>query len=108
MRVHVVVASRHGSTVEIAEEVAATLRRRGLTAETVEVEGPESPGLRLGPDDVVVFGSASTRRLLDPFDEELGRHRTFLLNSTPFGAAVDWADVGRRADRIADELRNAA
>jgi len=108
MRVHVVVANRHGSTVEIAEEIAATLRRRGLTAETVEIECREVPELRLGPDDVVVLGSASTRRLLDRHDDELRRHRTFLFRSDTSGDAVDWDDVGRWADRIADQLRNAA
>lgn len=99
MRVHVIAASRHGSTMEIAEAIAATLRLHGLTAEAREIDDDGLPTLRLGSDDVVVLGSAiyagrwvkTARRFLDRHAGELRRHRTWLFSSGPLNDTVGQA-----------------
>ncbi len=54
MKVAVVYASKHGSTREIAERIAAVLRLEGLEADAFQAAHPES----LDDYDAVVLGSA--------------------------------------------------
>jgi menaquinone-dependent protoporphyrinogen oxidase len=91
MPILVAVASRHGSTLEIARAVAAELQACGMVAEVREagdvtaVEGY----------DAVVLGSAvyvgkwlpEARRFVERHQEQLSRLPVWLFSSGPLGAA---------------------
>jgi menaquinone-dependent protoporphyrinogen oxidase len=87
--VMVAVATRHGSTREIAEEIAAILREQGLRADLHELDGP----VDLDRYDAVVVGSAVyVGRWLEPARRFVARNRaalaarpTWLFSSGPVG-----------------------
>jgi menaquinone-dependent protoporphyrinogen oxidase len=89
MRILVTVASRHGSTSEIADRLAAVLRARG---HDVVVQPPERVRTLAGVD-AVVLGSAiyvggwlkEARRFADRFASDLGDRRLWLFSSGPVG-----------------------
>ena len=84
MRVLVVVASRHGSTLELAQAMGQTLRSRGVTAEIhgadeVPASGPGS----VEDFDGVVLGSALySQRWLEPAAWFVAEH-TLALRRRP-------------------------
>lgn len=88
-RILVTAASRHGATMEIAEEIGAELRRSGLSADTLpieKVEGLEGYGS-------VVLGSAvyagrwlgSALAFVDRHREDLAARPVWLFSSGPLG-----------------------
>ena len=89
MRVLVAVASRHGSSLQIGEVVATTLRARGLAADTRTVEDVTS----LDGYDAVVLGSSvygghwlrRARVFVDAWEAELVRRPLWLFSSGPVG-----------------------
>jgi menaquinone-dependent protoporphyrinogen oxidase len=89
MRVLVAVASRHGSTYEIAEQIGRTLEERELDVVVAPVEEVEDVG-RYG---AVVLGSAvyvgkwlePARRFVDAHAAELAARPTWLFSSGPIG-----------------------
>ncbi len=89
MNVLVAVASRHGSSLQIGEVIATTLRARGLTADMLRVEDVAS----LDGYDAVVLGSSvyaghwlrRARVFADTFEAELVRRPLWLFSSGPVG-----------------------
>jgi menaquinone-dependent protoporphyrinogen oxidase len=89
MNVLVAVASRHGSSLQIGEVIATTLRARGLSAEMRRVEDVAS----LDGYDAVVLGSSiyaghwlrRARVFVDAFEMELARRPLWLFSSGPVG-----------------------
>lgn len=89
MRVLVTVASRHGATREMGEEVAATLRAAGHEVDEVEPDEVE----HVDPYDAVVMGSAAyvgrlalgLRDLVDRQAGQLRQRPTWLFWSGPVG-----------------------
>jgi menaquinone-dependent protoporphyrinogen oxidase len=89
MRVLVAVASRHGSSLQIGEVIATTLRARGLEAAVLPVEDVAS----LDGHDAVVLGSSvyaghwlrRARVFADTFEAELARRPLWLFSSGPVG-----------------------
>lgn len=89
MTVLVTAASRHGSTAEIADAIAARLRERGLD---VDRRRPEEVGA-LGDCVAVVLGSAvyagcwlgPATRLVDHRADELAARPVWLFSSGPVG-----------------------
>ncbi|MEV6904905.1 flavodoxin domain-containing protein [Amycolatopsis sp. NPDC051372] len=121
MRILVAVATRHGATREIAEQIAATaaasLEETGVATEA-EVRDAEHVTSFAG-NDAVVLGSAvyfghwldSARRLVHEHQEELRRVPVWLFSSGPAGEQahpgedpVDVSDVlvasGAREHRL--------
>ncbi|WP_016932412.1 flavodoxin domain-containing protein [Rhodococcus sp. R1101] len=100
MKVLVSVASRHGSTAEIATALAASMRHRGAQ---VDVNAPEHVD-DLGAYDVVVLGSAvyrgrwlrSAREFAERYASELRERDVYLFSSGPV------ASGGRRVDTSYD------
>jgi menaquinone-dependent protoporphyrinogen oxidase len=90
MTVLVAVASRHGSTEEIARAIGASLKERGLDAEVVRVDEVDD----VAGYDAVVLGSAvyagrwleSARRFVDEHVSELATLPIWLFSSGPIGA----------------------
>lgn len=74
-RVLVAYASRHGSTREVAEHVAETLRSAGVA---VDVMAATDVGHLRGYDTVVLGGALYTGRLLKDARRFLARHREAL------------------------------
>jgi len=58
MKVHVIVASRHDGTLEIARTIGEVLSARGYTTDVNRLEHDDSGEVELGPGDAVVLGSA--------------------------------------------------
>jgi menaquinone-dependent protoporphyrinogen oxidase len=89
MRVLVVVASRHGATAEIADEIACTLRESKVAADVLGVRDTES----LDGYDAVVLGSAvymgrwleRASRFAKAHADELSQRPTWLFSSGPVG-----------------------
>lgn len=89
MRVLVIVASRHGSTAEIADALGEGLRRRGI--EAVVADASRVSGL--SGFDAVLLGSAvyagrwlkSARELVELRAEELVTRPVWLFSSGPVG-----------------------
>ncbi|HEX6222753.1 MAG TPA: flavodoxin domain-containing protein [Acidimicrobiia bacterium] len=103
-RILVSAGSRHGATLEIAEQIAAVLREWG---NEVDVADPDQV-TSLDGYDVVVLGSAvyaghwveNARRLADLVAESKPRPETWLFSSGPVGDppvptehAVDVSDI---------------
>ena len=92
MRVLVTYASKHGSTREIAEAIAATISGHGIAAEVLPVEDVGE----IGSNDAVVLGSAIYMgRWLKEATEFTRRHRAslaerplWLFSSGPLGTEV--------------------
>ena len=89
MRVLVVVASKHGSTAEIAEALGRGLAERGIIAEVKDVSSVSE----LAGYDAVLLGSAvyagrwmkSIRELIELRHEELLGRPVWLFSSGPVG-----------------------
>jgi menaquinone-dependent protoporphyrinogen oxidase len=92
MRVLVTYATKHGSTREIAEAIAATISGHGIAAEVLPVEDVAE----IGSYDAVVLGSAIyIGRWLKEATEFTRRHRAslaerplWLFSSGPLGTEV--------------------
>lgn len=109
MNVHIVVASKHGSTREIAARLASFLRDRG---HAVDLQTDPATA-RLDGADAVVLGSAvyagrwlrEAREFAERELEALRRRPTWLFSSGPLGSPPlppeETADIGpllRRTD----------
>jgi menaquinone-dependent protoporphyrinogen oxidase len=89
MRVLVAAASRHGSTIEIGEVLASSLRSSGLQADMTRVEDVAS----LEGYDAVILGSGvyaghwlrPAREFVDRYEVELGQVPVWLFSSGPVG-----------------------
>ncbi len=89
MRVLVLVASRHGATAEIADEIACTLRENKVAADVLGVRDLEN----LEGYDAVVLGSAvymgrwleRASRFAKAHAAELSQRPTWLFSSGPVG-----------------------
>jgi menaquinone-dependent protoporphyrinogen oxidase len=89
MTVLVAVASRHGSTREIAELIGRTLEEHGLEVVVAPVDEIDD----VAPYDAVVLGSAvyvgkwlePARRFVDAHAVELAARPTWLFSSGPIG-----------------------
>jgi menaquinone-dependent protoporphyrinogen oxidase len=89
MNVLIVAATRHGSTLEIAQEIAVGLATGGAS---VEIRGPEEVRSLLGFDAVVV-GSAvyagqwlsPAKAFVDRFLPDLQERPVWLFSSGPLG-----------------------
>jgi menaquinone-dependent protoporphyrinogen oxidase len=89
MKVLVAVASRHGSSLEIGERIASTLRASGLQAEMRRVEDITS----LDGYDAVVLGSSvyaghwlrRARIFVDALESELVARPLWLFSTGPVG-----------------------
>lgn len=97
-RVLVAFASKHGSTAEIAEAIAAELRRGGLQSDC----RPAGDVKDLADYDAVVLGSSvymkrwqrDARHLLHRHARELAARAFWIFSSGPFGEHPDpaWAE----------------
>lgn len=104
MRVLVSAASRHGSTAEMAREIAAVLTGAGLDAQVVPPDAVTS----LADWDAVVIGSAvylghwlaSARDLIDRFGPELAERPVWLFSSGPVGDPPMPTDAPEDIDEI--------
>ncbi|MCC6944435.1 MAG: flavodoxin domain-containing protein [Thermomicrobiales bacterium] len=89
MSVAIIVASRHGSTREIAEEMARCLRHHGIGSTLYEAGEPVTLRGRTG----VIVGSAvymgrwlkEARTFVDEHQEELRQRPVWLFSSGPVG-----------------------
>ena len=89
MKVLVTAASRHGTTAEIAEAIAGTLREDGLEVDVVEPDEVAS----VDGYGAVVIGSAvyaghwmgSAKELIERHRDELRDRVVFLFSSGPLG-----------------------
>jgi menaquinone-dependent protoporphyrinogen oxidase len=111
MTVLVAYASKRGSTREIAETVAATLRREGLGVCLERVEDVQS----LEPYDAVVIGSAvymkrwrgDARHFLKKHRKALRQKPFWVFSSGPVGDPAhdnpEWAEPPKIAEKV-DEL----
>jgi menaquinone-dependent protoporphyrinogen oxidase len=96
MAVLVAVASKYGSTREIAEAIGGTLRENGVDADVVQLPvGADEPGLAdPGSYDAVVLGSAvylgkwmvAARRFASDNAAALGSRPVWLFSSGPIGS----------------------
>jgi menaquinone-dependent protoporphyrinogen oxidase len=91
MRVLVAVASRHGSTFEIAQRIAAGLRTNGHDVDLARID--DDPEVELERYDACVVGSAvyeghwlrRARRFLNDNRDQLRQVPVFLFSSGPVG-----------------------
>lgn len=109
MRVLVTAASKHGSTIEIAESIVATLVDTGHEAEfgrPEEVEG-------IHTYDAIVIGSAiyvgrwlePARRFTERFHAELRARPVWLFSSGPIGDPPQPTEEPQDGLRLVGELR---
>lgn len=110
MTVLVAYASKRGSTAEIAETVAATLRREGLDVCLERVEDVES----LDPYDAVVIGSAvymkrwrgDARHFLKKHRKALRQMPFWVFSSGPVGDPAndnpDWNEPPKIIAKVED------
>lgn len=90
-------ASKHGSTREIAEAIAATLRNEGLTAHAL----PAATVRRLDDHDAVVLGSGlysatwlrDANRFVRTHLDALRVRPVWLFSSGPLDRSADLADI---------------
>jgi menaquinone-dependent protoporphyrinogen oxidase len=103
-------ASKHGSTEEIAEAIAATLRESGLDADCIEAGDVAG----LDTYDAVVLGSAvymrrwrrEARKFLHRHADALARRQLWIFSSGPLGdPAKDDAEWSEPAATIAEAER---
>ncbi|MBW3590699.1 MAG: flavodoxin domain-containing protein [Actinobacteria bacterium] len=93
MKVLVTAASKHGSTLQIAEAVCEAMRRRGVDARLLPIEKVKS----LEGFDAVVLGSAvyagrwlkAARRMVDEHRAELTERPVWLFSSGPVGKPLE-------------------
>lgn len=108
MTVLVAYASKRGSTAEIAETIAATLRREGLGVCLEKVEDVQS----LDPYDAVVIGSAvymkrwrgDARHFLKKHRKALRQKPFWVFSSGPVGDPSydnpDWVEPPKIAEKV--------
>jgi len=92
MTVLVTYASKHGSTEEIAERIAATLRRSGIETDLKPVDAVRD----VEPYAAVVLGSAiyygswlkEARELVHRYETALAARPVWLFSSGPLGVEV--------------------
>jgi menaquinone-dependent protoporphyrinogen oxidase len=98
MRMLIAVSSKHGSTREIAESIAETIRGPGIEVEVADAKEVES----VGPYDAVIVGSAvylgrwiePARSLVTRSADALRPRPVWLFSSGPLGADIhDPADA---------------
>ena len=98
MKLLIAVSSKHGSTKEIAESIAETVREAGVEVDVVDAERVES----VAPYDAVVVGSAvhmgrwmgPARTLVNRTADALRLRPVWLFSSGPLGRdIVDPADA---------------
>jgi menaquinone-dependent protoporphyrinogen oxidase len=90
MRILVAVASKHGSTREIAETIAQELQSQGLSVDLLSAETV----VQVSNYDAVVFGSAiyagnwlpEAKRFAEAFRTQLSKVPFWLFSSGPIGA----------------------
>lgn len=90
MRILVAVASKHGSTREIAETIAQELQAQGLSVDLQEA----ATVIQVSSYDAVVFGSAiyagnwlpEAKRFAETFRTQLAKVPFWLFSSGPIGA----------------------
>jgi menaquinone-dependent protoporphyrinogen oxidase len=98
----VAAASRHGATLEIAEAIAAELRREGLEAEAVPAEEVDA----VDGYDAIVLGSAvyfghwldPARELIEAHAAALSSRPVWLFSSGPLGPPEHLVPEGDPAD----------
>jgi menaquinone-dependent protoporphyrinogen oxidase len=101
LKVHVITASRHGSTAGIGRAIAQRLEARGIGAEVEDAATAALPP----PEEPVVLGSPiymgkwvkDARRLLDELDCEPPGRRLFVFSVGPVG------DPPRPVDAAAED-----
>jgi menaquinone-dependent protoporphyrinogen oxidase len=108
MTVLVAYSSKRGSTAEIAETVAATLRREGLGVCLEPVEGVDS----LDPYDAVVLGSAvymkrwrgDAKHFLKKHRKALKQKPFWVFSSGPVGDPAkddpEWMEPPKLAEKV--------
>ena len=109
MTVLVTVASRHGATAEIGEQIAETLRSHGLETDVA----PPERIVSLAMYDAVIIGSgiylgrmlAPARDFISAHVDELSRRPTWIFGSGPVtpikeGDDVDVAEARRLGEQI--------
>jgi menaquinone-dependent protoporphyrinogen oxidase len=106
-KVLVAYASKHGSTAEIAQAIAATLRESGLDVDCLDAGHVPS----LDPYEAVVLGSAvymrrwrpRARHFLRKYAEQLSERPFWIFSSGPCGqpqeAEVEWSEPRRAIAR---------
>ena len=102
-------ASRHGSTREIAQAIAESLRSAGLTVDVVD---PDRVG-SVEAYDAVVLGSGiyagrwleAARRLTERHRAELKGRPVWLFSSGPIGEPLTPVEEPRDGVRLVSELR---
>jgi menaquinone-dependent protoporphyrinogen oxidase len=109
-RVLVAYASKEGSTAEIAETVAATLREQGLYAETREVSTVRD----LEAYDAVIVGSAvymfhwrkEAVRLLKSRAGQLSKCPVWLFQSGPLDTSAEEKEIAlpKKVAKLADTI----
>ena len=100
MKVHVIVASRHDGTLEIAQVIGETLTARGYDTDVTRLERDGGGEADLQPGDAVVLGSAvytgewmgHAQRFVEYHADEL-RHRPLWLFSSGAKHGADGAEV---------------
>src|SRR5271167_1526520 len=110
MRVLVVYASRYGATQEIAERIAATLRKQNLDATVQSAKHADDP---VGYDAAVIGSAAYYFHWMKPATEFLRRNRdtltsrpVWLFSSGPLGTEA--TDAQGRDVRAATEPKEIA
>ncbi|WP_327122146.1 flavodoxin domain-containing protein [Streptomyces sp. NBC_01341] len=97
-RVMVAYATKYGSTAEIAEVVAATLRNEGIDAEAA----PASKVTDIGPYSAVILGSAlymgrwlrDARRFVRRHQRALRERAVWVFSSGPLDPSASERDIG--------------
>jgi len=98
MTVHVITASRHGSTADIGEAIAEALRDQGFVVVSEDAHGASLPAA----GEPVVLGSAiymgrwmrPARHLLDQLADEVPARTVFVFSVGPLGDPPQPADAG--------------
>jgi menaquinone-dependent protoporphyrinogen oxidase len=93
MTMLIAVSSKHGSTREIAEFIAKTVREAGVVVEVVDAQDVES----VAPYDAVIVGSAlhmgrwmgPARTLVNRSVDALRTRPVWLFSSGPLGRDID-------------------
>src|ERR1051325_1171793 len=109
MKALIAVASRHGSTREIGDALAAELRTLGHTADVLEI----SDDLQFAGYDAVVVGSAvymgqwlsSAKHFVERNAQELAKVPVWLFSSGPIGTREPEAkDAPLHIDRLIEKV----
>lgn len=108
MRVAVVTASKHGSTAEIGERIAAVLTERGIAASAVAASEVQT----LEGCVAVVLGSAvymsqwmeSARDFISRFQEDLGKRPVWAFSCGLAGLPDGEVEAPGRASSIVNSL----